>query len=106
MVLDVRRPRSHHLAPEPPSVAATARALGMSTRTLQRRLRADGTAFADILDHVRADMAVAYLGNPNLTTAEVAYLLGYVEATSFYRAFRRWHQCTPEIFRSSYQSNT
>ena len=72
----------------------TARALGVSTRTLQRRLQAEGTAFADIVDALRREMAGAYLER-GLAIADVATLLGYSDSTAFHHAYRRWTGDSP-----------
>ena len=79
-----------------------ARALGMSTRTLQRRLRGEGTSFSEVLDEVRRRRALELLRDAELAVYEVAYLLGYQDATSFYRAFRRWTEQTPEQLRRAW----
>jgi AraC-like DNA-binding protein len=100
---ELRRQLAQKLPDGVPPMSETARLLGTSVRTLQRRLRAEGASFGSVLDHVRADLALAYLQNRNLTTAEIAYLLGYAEASSFSRAFRRWHGRTPEEHRAAYQ---
>jgi AraC-like DNA-binding protein len=83
-----------------PSIDAASAALGLSGRTLQRRLQAEGTTFAEVVDDVRRDLAAAYLQNPSYTGAEVAFMLGYAEASSFHRAFKRWTGLTPEAFRA------
>lgn len=82
-----------------PDQPAIARALGMSERTLQRRLRDEHTTFAALLDRVRAELASMYLGDPRLAVFEVAYLLGFSEPSAFNRAFRRWTGKTPREFR-------
>src|SRR5690606_6215933 len=71
-----------------------ARHLGLSARTLQRRLREEGTSFAAIVDATRHEMAVAYLAQ-GLPLATVAELLGYAETTAFHHAFRRWTGTSP-----------
>jgi AraC-like DNA-binding protein len=82
--------------PEQPTIA---RALGLSERTLQRRLRAEHTTFAALLDQVRSELASMYLLDPQLAVFEVAYLLGFSEPSAFNRAFRRWTGKTPREFR-------
>lgn len=82
-----------------PTPAAAAKKLGMSERTLQRRLKEEGRTFADILDDVRRALAVRYLGDPSLAIFEVAFLLGYAETSSFHRAFKRWTNEGPAEFR-------
>jgi AraC-like DNA-binding protein len=77
-----------------------ARRFGMSGRTLQRRLKEEGTSFARVVDETRRDLAMLYLGEPRLSAAEVSFLLGYAEPTAFFRAFRRWTGATPREYRT------
>lgn len=84
-----------------PAQAAVARHLGMSERTLQRRLSEEGVAFATLVEEVRAELARLYLGDPKLAVFEVAFLLGYSEPSAFNRAFRRWTGMSPSQFRTS-----
>lgn len=81
------------------AVAAVARRLAVSSRTLQRRLKNEGTTFQSVLNTTRENLARHYLASSNLPTAEIAYLLGYEETSSFYRAFREWTGRTPERVR-------
>lgn len=83
-----------------PSVDAIARALGLGSRTLQRRLRDQGVTFAGLADDVRASLAREYLGDRGLNISEVAYLLGFSEPSAFSRAFRRWTGKSPQRFRT------
>jgi len=78
-----------------PSLAGTADALGMSGRTLRRRLAADSTSFQVLLDQVRSSLARQLLDSGALSVEEVAHRLGYAEASSFIQAHRRWHGSTP-----------
>jgi AraC-like DNA-binding protein len=82
-----------------PEQALLSRKLGLSERTLQRRLREEGTSFAQILDSVRLDFSQQYLDNPAVTLHELAFLLGYSEPSAFHRAFRRWTGTTPQAYR-------
>jgi AraC-like DNA-binding protein len=81
------------------SIDRVARQLAMSVRTLSRRLDSEGTSFRRLLDSVRQELAVAYLRNPGLELAEIAFLLGYSESSAFHRSFRRWTGRTPLEFR-------
>ena len=83
----------------PPAAAAIAKSLRLGQRTLQRRLGELGTTYADVLESTRRTFAEGYLGDPTLGLAEIAYLLGYEEQTSFFRAFRRWFERTPSEYR-------
>lgn len=80
--------------------AEAARALGLSPRTLQRRLREEGTTFRAVLDEVREREAERLLapGGPELT--ELALRLGFSDQTAWNRAFRRWKGVTPTQWRA------
>jgi AraC-like DNA-binding protein len=82
-----------------PDLDAVARQLGMSARTLQRRLREEDTTFAAVLSEFRQDMARPLLRDGRLAVSEVAFLLGYEDPSSFQRAFRRWSGRSPRAFR-------
>lgn len=82
-----------------PSLARVARGLGTSPRTLQRRLRAEGTSFAAVVDGVRRERAQAFLEAPDVSMAEVSWLLGFAEQSAFTRAFRRWTGQAPTRWR-------
>ena len=79
----------------------TARRLGVSTRTLQRRLTAEDTTFRTIVQTTREKLARHYLRNTRLPYREISFLLGFDEPTSFFRAFHDWTGQTPEAFRIS-----
>lgn len=76
-----------------------ARILGMSERTLNRRLHEEGTTFRDVLDGVRHELALAWLSDARHAVYEVAFLLGYSEPSTFYRSFRRWTGESPKEWR-------
>lgn len=82
-----------------PQLESVARRLAMTPRTLQRRLREHGLAFNDVLDAMRFRAARSYLAQPDVAGAEVAYLLGFAEPSSFNRAFKRWSGQTPTEYR-------
>jgi AraC-like DNA-binding protein len=84
-----------------PSMTAVTRHLAVSSRTLQRQLRLEGTTFQEVLARTREDLARHYLSRSAMRTAEIAYLLGYDDANSFYRAFRTWTGTTPEALRTA-----
>jgi AraC-like DNA-binding protein len=75
--------------------------LGVSERTLQRRLTETGRSFTEILEDFRREESARLLCDPKLHLIEVASRLGYAEQTSFTRAFRRWMGTTPGAWRSS-----
>lgn len=83
------------------SVTYVASKLAMSNRTLQRRLREEGTTFQQVLDELREELARHYLATTDYTSAEISFLLGYEEPNSFFRAFHAWTGQTPEIVRGN-----
>ncbi len=95
----VRRLLWSSLSDGVPDLNDVARQLGMSARTLQRRLRDEGTTFAMVLTEFRQDMARPLLREGRLAVSEVAFLLGYEDPSSFQRAFRRWSGYSPRAFR-------
>ncbi len=84
-----------------PSITAVTQRLAISSRTLQRQLHQEGTTFKAVLTRTREQLARHYLSRSTLRTAEIAYLLGYDDANSFYRAFRTWTGTTPEALRAA-----
>ena len=82
------------------AASEVARRLGMSSRTLSRKLGEEGTSFAEILDQLRAALAKRYLDDEKLPVSEIAWLLGYREVSSLTHAFKRWTGTTPRQFRS------
>jgi AraC-like DNA-binding protein len=82
-------------------VGDVARALGMSQRTLTRRLAAEAITFAGILDAMRTALAVHYLKTATLSISQVAWLLGFQEVGAFTHAFKRWTSLTPSQFREA-----
>ena len=81
------------------SLRAVAQTLGMSTRTLERRLQTDGTSFRRLLDGVRLELAQAWLREGNMGIEAIAFRLGFSDLTGFNRAFRKLAGCTPGEFR-------
>lgn len=84
-----------------PDKARIAAQIGMSERTLQRRLREEGTSFQEILDKTRHYLARELLRNTGLSLNEVALQLGFAEPSAFFRAFKKWEGCTPGQYRGS-----
>lgn len=98
MVEEVRVATRAMLAAGACTLPGTARVLGVSARTLQRRLQDAGTSFADLLDALRQELAVAYL-DQGLSVAEIAFLLGYNAPSALHHAFKRWTGKAPEQLR-------
>lgn len=67
-----------------------AAALGMSLRTLNRRLGVEKVCFQQLLDEVRSSMAIEYLQNTLMPVEEIGHRIGFTDASNFCKAFRRW----------------
>jgi AraC-like DNA-binding protein len=76
-----------------------ARQLHLSERSLQRRLAELDVSFSDLLRDTRQQLAESYLRDPQMSIGEIAYLLGFSDASSFTRAFRKWTGVAPRDFR-------
>jgi AraC-like DNA-binding protein len=83
------------LAAGRPEVAEVAHDLGMSERTLQRRITEAGASFRTLLVQARQELSRELLPDPSIDLDEVACLLGYQDTSSFYRAFKDWEGVTP-----------
>jgi AraC-like DNA-binding protein len=82
-----------------PDAVTLARQMGMSPRTLSRRLHERGLTYQEVVDQARRELALRHLLNKDLKVLEVAFLLGFSEVSTFYRAFRRWTGTTPAAYR-------
>ncbi|CDO31023.1 AraC family transcriptional regulator [Mycolicibacterium porcinum] len=87
-----------------PSMTAVTGQLATSARTLQRQLSQEGTSFQAVLASTREGLARHYLTRDDLRTSEIAFLLGYNDTNSFYRAFKTWTGVTPEMARANGRS--
>ncbi len=93
----------HELTSTPgqfPDIEAVAATLCMTSRTLRRKLEAEGTSYSELLDGVRHALAVDYLGTSMLGAADVAAALGFSDTASFRRAFKRWTGASPADFKA------
>ena len=81
------------------SVDAVCHRLGVSSRTLQRRLKAEECTFQQVLDQVRLSLALHYLQNTDMAGGEISFLLGFEDSNSFVRAFKIWTGTTPQATR-------
>ncbi len=84
-----------------PALSEAARELNMTPRALRRRLEAENTSFAQVVDDARAELARRILAESATTIQEAAYRMGFAEVSSFHRAFRRWTGMTPAAYRES-----
>ena len=82
-----------------PTIARTARLLGVPVRTLQRRLQQDGLSYSDLVEKTRFELACRLLDTPEGSVAQVAKALGYADPGSFSRAFTRWTGMSPRQYR-------
>jgi AraC-like DNA-binding protein len=89
------------LAGNHPDIFLVAKELGMGSRTLQRRITDEGSTFRQLLLEARHELAREYLAQSSVEINEAAYLLGYDDPNSFYRAFKTWEGTTPSHWRSS-----
>jgi AraC-like DNA-binding protein len=84
-----------------PTATTVARRLRMSTRTLARRLEDEGTTFRALLDGLRRELALRYVGACPIELSEVTARLGFAHVEAFHRAFKRWTGQTPLAYRRS-----
>lgn len=87
------------------TIEKAAERLGLSKRTLQRRLEDEGENFRALVNTTRERLARHYLGNTTMTGNEIAFLLGFEDPNSFYRAFLEWTGQTPDGARSAMRLN-
>lgn len=84
-----------------PKIAAVARRLGFSERTLQRRLSEEGLSFQKLAEDARRGLAEGLIVQSDYSLAEVAFLTGFSEQSAFNRAFKRWMDQTPAAYRET-----
>lgn len=82
------------------SVHHVAKHLGLTGRTLQRRLADEGTSFKDVIEELRVALSLRYLDEPSLGIEDVALMLGFSDSRAFRRAFRRWQKVSPSDYRT------
>jgi len=83
-----------------PDVAVVAKELGMSERSLQRRITEEGMTFRQLLNETRKELIREYLSDESVEITEAAFLVGFENTNSFYRAFRSWEGKTPAEWRT------
>lgn len=81
------------------SLATIASSMGLSDRTLQRRLAEAHTSLSEITDAVRADLAISFLRDSSLGVGQIAEILQFSETSALSRAVRRWHGASPHAIR-------
>ncbi len=95
----VQREIAQLLKGEEPSINTVARSLAMSVRSLQSRLKEEGVTYQGLLDEVRKTIALRHLQDNHSTIADIAYLLGFAEASVFSRSFKKWTGMPPAKYR-------
>ena len=75
--------------------------LGVTARSLRRRLSDRGTSLTEITDALRRELAMHHLTTSELSVGEIGFLVGFSEPSAFHRAFRRWTDQTPAAFRAT-----
>ena len=95
----IRRLLRSHLRGEMPSLDEVSRVLGMTPQTLRRRMQEEGQGFQSLKDHLRRDAAIEYLARPDMTLLDIADQLGFSEASTFHRAFKKWTGVAPGEYR-------
>ena len=81
-----------------------ASSLNMSARNLHRKLADEGNSFKELLDSIRHELALGYLEVSNMSIGELTFTLGFVDQSSFSRAFKRWTGMTPSQYRKTWAS--
>jgi AraC-like DNA-binding protein len=94
------------LSEKVPTLADAAEFLGLSTRSLQRKFKEQGTNFKSIVDDVRKEYAFSYLLQSNYKMSYISQVLGFSEQSVFQRAFKRWTGITPGEYRESNGKNS
>ncbi|HEY4414389.1 MAG TPA: AraC family transcriptional regulator [Verrucomicrobiae bacterium] len=89
-----------------PDIDTVSRELGMSSRTLQRRINEEGKSFRSLLTTARQELAQSYLKEPSLGLNEISVLLSYEDPSSFFRAFQEWEGQTPGAWRLAHLDQT
>ncbi|MFK7734342.1 MAG: AraC family transcriptional regulator [Pseudomonadales bacterium] len=105
MTVQVKNMLRLMLTESAPSSALIADKLGVSARTLQRRLLDEDTYYKDVLNELRLEMAMHYLQSTTLSLDRIATKLGYAEPRSFYRSFKQWTGQTAGSFRADVQED-
>jgi AraC-like DNA-binding protein len=83
-----------------PTLKNVASELGLHPKALMRHLKGEGTSHRELLDSRRRELAGRYVGASNLGLTEVAFLLGFSDASAFNKSFRRWYGVAPSTFRA------
>jgi AraC-like DNA-binding protein len=91
----------HRLSSGDVNEESVAKALNLSLRSFQRRLKQEGTTYKELVADTRRELAVIYIKNSQLSVSEITFLLGFSEPSNFSRAFKRWMGESPSDYRLS-----
>ena len=100
----VRRLLNEALRGGDPGLSTVSKRLGLSVRSLQRKLKENGTSHQGLLDDLRHELSREYLLQSGMSVVDVAFLLGFSDPSAFHRAFRRWTGLTPREFKRAHTS--
>lgn len=95
----VRNSILRRMKAEIPRIEDVSRELAMSVRSLQERLKKEGTSYQIILNNIRKDMAMKQLSRPDFTVTDVAFMTGFSDISVFSRNFKKWTGYTPTEFQ-------
>lgn len=101
LLLQVRQEIMQLMSSQEPTLDMVASRLNISGRTLQRRLIAEGSGYRQLMDEVRKDMAEQLVVNSPLSFTDIAFRLGFRDASNFSRVFRRWFAMSPSDYRQA-----
>jgi len=76
--------------------------LNVSISTIKRKLYNENTNFKELVEESRKELSVLMLEDKDMTYEEISYLLGYSQYSPFFRAFKKWHHCSPSIYRENF----
>lgn len=83
------------------SIEKVADRMGSTRKNIYCKLKEEHTSFSALLQNIRKDLSKSYLNQSNLSITDIAYLLGYSERSTFYRAFKKWYDQTPKDYRAA-----
>jgi AraC-like DNA-binding protein len=87
------------------AIEKTASDLGISSRTLQRRLQREGVSYSEVVEKSRLEVSCIMLADPSMRVYEIATSMGFADPSSFSRAFRRWTGVSPMEYRKLLKEN-
>ena len=97
----VKRILLQELRNQSPGIEIVALHLDMSVRSLQMKLKHEGTTYQQILNSLRKSLAIAYLQDPRVSKGEIAHVLGFSEISVFSRTFKKWTGKSPSEYQAA-----